>query len=74
MELKNAKDGITVHVYPVYFLETPDFDAKTILDLVYGANIKTESLKVFSDESYKTADGNYTHFNRRSGGCSLCFR
>ncbi|MBR2350969.1 MAG: hypothetical protein IKA67_02940 [Clostridia bacterium] len=56
-ELKNAKDGITVHVYPVYFLETPDFDAKTILDLVYGANIKTESLKVFSDESYKTADG-----------------
>ena len=56
-ELKNAKDGITVHVFPVYFLETPEFNAENILDLVYGANIKTESLKVFSDESYKTADG-----------------
>ena len=56
-ELKNAKDGITVHVYPVYFLETPAFDAKTVLDLVYGAGLTADSLEVFKDESYKTADG-----------------
>ena len=56
-ELKNAKDGLTVHVYPVYFLETPDFDAKTILDLIYGSGITVDSLEVFNDESFKTADG-----------------
>ena len=56
-ELKNAKDGITVHVFPVYFLETPEFNAKTVLDLVYGAGLTVESLEVFKDESFKTADG-----------------
>lgn len=56
-ELSKAKDGITVHVYPVYFLDTPDFDAKTLLDLVYGAGITADSFDAFKDDSFKTADG-----------------
>ena len=56
-ELSKAKDGITVHVYPVYFLDTPDFDAKTLLDLVYGAGLTVDSFDAFKDESFKTADG-----------------
>ncbi len=56
-ELSKAKDGITVHVYPVYFLDTPDFNAKTVLDLVYGAGLTVDSFDAFKDDSYKTADG-----------------
>ena len=56
-ELSKAKDGITVHVYPVYFLDTPDFNAKTVLDLVYGAGLTVDSFDAFKDESFKTADG-----------------
>lgn len=56
-ELKNAKDGITVHVFPVYFLETPEFNAENILDLVYGSGLTADSFELFKDESYKTADG-----------------
>ena len=56
-ELKNAKDGITVHVFPVYFLETPEFNAENILDLVYGSGLTADSFELFKDESYKTVDG-----------------
>ena len=56
-ELKNAKDDITVHVYPVYFLETPALTAETILDSIYGASLTSTSFELFKDESYKTADG-----------------
>ena len=49
-ELKNAKDGITVHVFPVYFLETPEFNAENILDLVYGSGLTADSFELFKDE------------------------
>lgn len=58
-KLKDAVDGvITYHVYPVYYLEAPEFDGKAVLDILTGAGLTTDLFDVFKDESYKaTEDG-----------------
>ena len=56
--LKDAKDGLTYHVYPVYFVKADDFTAAYVLGTLLGKSITAETLEVFGDESYKaTVDG-----------------
>ena len=57
--LKDAKDGVlTYHVYPVYFVKADDFTATYVLGTLLGKNVTVDTLKIFSNESYKaTVEG-----------------
>ena len=56
-KLKDAKDGtLTYHVYPVYFVKAPEFNATFILDTLLGANVTADLMDVFEDEAYKTTE------------------
>jgi hypothetical protein len=54
-KLSDAKDGVlTYHVYPVYYVQAPEFNATLILDALTGANLNSTLFDVFEDENYKT--------------------
>ncbi|MBR2965642.1 MAG: hypothetical protein IKC34_03735 [Clostridia bacterium] len=54
-KLADIKDKtITYHVYPVYFVKSPEFTATLILDSLVGASLTKDLFDVFKNEDYKT--------------------
>ena len=54
IDLKDLE--ITYHFYPVSIIHVPEYDATTLLKYILGSSIKTTSLEIFEDESYKVDD------------------
>ena len=53
-----ALKGLTVtyHIYPVSIVHVPVYDATSLLKYILGSSIKTDSLEIFEDESYKVGE------------------
>lgn len=52
IDLKDVE--LTYHVFPVYYNEVSDFNATSVLKDVFGTNLSTGSLEMFSEDEYKT--------------------
>ena len=56
-EVVIAKDTtVKYHLFPVYFYNVSDIDAKSIIFEALGSKITATSLEVFEDEGYKVGD------------------
>ncbi len=48
--------ALTYYVYPVYYYEVSDMDAKSIITEVFAKNVSVNSIDIFASEEYKNGD------------------